>query len=660
MPYAAIADLPASVKVLPAAAQRIYRSAFNAAWETYSDRGERREQLSHQTAWAAVKTKYRKNADGEWVAKESNVPTVTETSTEDIRALLQAALDKREPRSDHGPNVWVRDFDPDAGTVVYDIGGLIYSAPYVINDEATAVQVGDGSRVVAKTTYTSAESLRRLYGDLCLEVGRRTIPATSTNLSVMATIAPLLSEGEADVEQAVVMEAEQALAWLKAQPLARSVDDEKLPLEAFAYAGDSDDPSTWRLPMWETADGGVTKKAVDHCAAWISPGGLKGKLTDIPVELFPVIRARLRGAYREAGVDDVSMSRWVKVPAGRSLLLDVIPLTEAAISDKGIATIVVVESGFNTSKERYYPKEMLARDFQMFEGVKMYADHPTEKEDEERPERSIRDWVANLINVSIGEKGEILGEAIIVKPWLQETLAELRDKGLLNQMGVSINAIGEGPEEPVEIEGVMTRVVEKIVAVRSVDFVTEPGAGGAVTMYEAAAQHDVDVVGLDQLRERRPDLVKQIETSVRESVAQEVKRTMELEKQVEELTEKLATITGDLETAKTALEEASAEKAKAEAKSAIDEAIAAAELPDPSKRQLTARFANAETADGIEEAVKAEIKYVAELSEAGKVKGMGPKAPEGDGPSPDELKESFRGLYPNASDGELENLVKSR
>ena len=69
MPYSTVGALPDNVKALPAHAQEIYMKAFNAAFEQYADRGDRRETLAHATAWAAVKTSY-EQVDGKWVAKE--------------------------------------------------------------------------------------------------------------------------------------------------------------------------------------------------------------------------------------------------------------------------------------------------------------------------------------------------------------------------------------------------------------------------------------------------------------------------------------------------------------------------------------------------------------------------------------------------------------
>jgi len=73
MPYSSNSDLPESIKDhLPAAAQNIYREAFNHAWKQYEPASKRqagasREETAHKVAWAAVKKSYHKGSDGKWV-----------------------------------------------------------------------------------------------------------------------------------------------------------------------------------------------------------------------------------------------------------------------------------------------------------------------------------------------------------------------------------------------------------------------------------------------------------------------------------------------------------------------------------------------------------------------------------------------------------------
>ena len=66
MPYPSNAELPMPVRRhLPPRAQDLYREAFNDAWGTYAD-DQRREEIAHRVAWAAVKRRFHKNRDGNW------------------------------------------------------------------------------------------------------------------------------------------------------------------------------------------------------------------------------------------------------------------------------------------------------------------------------------------------------------------------------------------------------------------------------------------------------------------------------------------------------------------------------------------------------------------------------------------------------------------
>lgn len=67
MPYSSNEELPKGVRGhLPAPAQSTYREAFNHAWATYAH-DLRREEIAHRVAWAAVKNRWHKAADGNWV-----------------------------------------------------------------------------------------------------------------------------------------------------------------------------------------------------------------------------------------------------------------------------------------------------------------------------------------------------------------------------------------------------------------------------------------------------------------------------------------------------------------------------------------------------------------------------------------------------------------
>lgn len=116
-----------------------------------------------------------------------------------------------------------------------------------------------------------------------------------------------------------------------------------------------------------------------------------------------------------------------------------------------------------------YTAENLAESAPLFKaGTEMFIDHPTESEEWERPERSIRDYAGVFLeDATVGEDGALYTICKVFSG-VNEII---RDKW--EHIGVSINA---WCNEPIAETG----VVPVFAGVRSVDFVTTPGAGGAV------------------------------------------------------------------------------------------------------------------------------------------------------------------------------------
>uniref|UniRef100_A0A6M3KLC5 Uncharacterized protein n=1 Tax=viral metagenome TaxID=1070528 RepID=A0A6M3KLC5_9ZZZZ len=520
MPYSIDAP-PEKIKDMPKHAQEIFISAFNAALTQYKgDEGK-----AHAVAYAAVKTKYEQDKDGNWVTKESN----------------------------------------------HDV-----------------------------------------YAEIIQEAGRR--GKTSD-----PKVQKIVTEGD----NANSEELASVLTWLKEQAIMKTDGGVEFPAAAYAYTP-SDNVSEWKLRLWEDPQQKVTRKQLGAAAAALSPGGFRGQRVDIPAGDLPAVKRKIRSAYKSLDVADEDIPRWVKEAEMRTLVTEFIPLTEATITSKGKGQVVVIKPGFNASKKRYYPQETLARDFKVFEGVKMYSDHPTEAEEHDRPERSIKDWVAVLENVRVrGNDGAVVGDYTVVEPWMEAKLAKLRDSGQLNKIGVSINAVGSASKQ--KIEGVETNFIEKLVVARSVDFVTEPGAGGSVEIFEANdPMLDVDLIDLAVFKERRPDMVKVIEDGVRNEFTKEVKHKMELQETVDKLTKDNEVLVKENSELKGKITQADKAKVKADAQAKIKEAVSKAELPEAAKVKLLERFRDAETDTGVAEAVKSESDYIAVLAEAGKVKGMGP------------------------------------
>jgi len=656
MPYPTLDSLPDWVKAMPKHAQEIYQAAWNSAFEQYKDEGK-----AAATAITAVETKYKKNDKGEWVAKEAKVKEA-DLSMDDKRTAIQAALNTKlgTPSSEVRPvgGLWVRDiFDAE---IVYEMGDVTYKVSYSMDAEGK-VTFGTPAKVIRQTVYKPIESLQAKYSEIIQECIKRGVSADAPQVKdALANCTKLISSDkpeETAVAQ-VLKEAAASLLWLREQAVTKTEDGESFPAAAYGYVPDPEKPSEWKLRLWEDPQKKVTRAQLGRAAAALSPGGFRGQKVQIPSDDLAAVKRKIRAEYAKLDVPDEEIPRWVKEAEMRQIVSEYIPLIEAKVDGSGKAQLIVIKPGFNATRERYYPAEVLARDCRIFEGVKMFADHPTESEEKSRPERSIRDWVATLHNVHPVEQGVIIGEADILEPWLKERLATLRDKGLLKDIGVSINAVGTASKA--EVEGVKTNLIERLVRARSVDFVTEAGAGGQVELYEANsdATWDVDIVTLETLKERRPDLMKIVETGIRAEIAKEARAKVEIEEQLKEAKTTIEALTKERDDLKAKFEKAEQDKLIAATQAKVSEALGkATELPDAAKIRIAAKFANATSDEGLVEAIKAEVDYIATIRESGKVKGMGASNPDPEKMKA-ELTESFERLTGDKKKAEI--AVKGR
>jgi len=139
----------------------------------------------------------------------------------------------------------------------------------------------------------------------------------------------------------------------------------------------------------------------------------------------------------------------------------------------------VIKPGWGSSG--YYAESMLKRDGNSAfpRGTHMYVNHPSLSEETDRPERSLRDLGAVLMEdahwMGDGPRGPGLYSKAKVfeafRPFLKEAAPFI---------GVSIHALGTGKAG--EVEGKNGMIIEKLIPspYNSVDFVTKAGAGGAV------------------------------------------------------------------------------------------------------------------------------------------------------------------------------------
>jgi hypothetical protein len=183
---------------------------------------------------------------------------------------------------------------------------------------------------------------------------------------------------------------------------------------------------------------------------------------------------------------------------------------------------ILLKSGVS-HRRNYYSSAVVRESTPMFTGVKMYIDHPAEKDAGKT--RSIRDWGATIQEASYNPQVDgIVARIAVRSPWLWENIIyPAAQGGYLDEVGISINAAG--PIRLGKVGSDSVRIVEGIKKVFSADFVSEASAGGQVTqMLESAQQQledelmGIENLTLDEFIELRPDLVDAI---LQEGVAME-------------------------------------------------------------------------------------------------------------------------------------------
>lgn len=231
-----------------------------------------------------------------------------------------------------------------------------------------------------------------------------------------------------------------------------------------------------------------------------------------------------------------------------------------------------------------YTAENLAASAPLFKaGTEMFIDHPTESEEWERPERSIRDYAGVFLeDATVGEDGALYAVCKV----FSGVNDLIKDKW--EHIGVSINA---WCADPISEAG----IVPPFGGVRSVDFVTAPGAGGAITdLLESNRTNDYVKEGtVDKELSSKFDELKDVFASA-----------------IEALGSKLDSTVAAIQESKV---EVSAEKASLDVVSAIEagKKIAESGLPE----LAVARVCEAlKAGEAVDEAIEAERHYLREAT----------------------------------------------
>lgn len=147
---------------------------------------------------------------------------------------------------------------------------------------------------------------------------------------------------------------------------------------------------------------------------------------------------------------------------------------------------VKIIEGDKQGSSAFYPKEVLEAQSNIVKaGTKIYLDHPSLDEAENRPERSAKDIIGYFKSESTYENNDLYAEAEFFSD-MQDWVKERAEAGVI---GMSIRASGEVSESE---NG--TPTLRKFDRVFSVDLVTDPGAGGGFEeLLEAERKNEKEV-----------------------------------------------------------------------------------------------------------------------------------------------------------------------
>lgn len=181
--------------------------------------------------------------------------------------------------------------------------------------------------------------------------------------------------------------------------------------------------------------------------------------------------------------------------------------------------ITPIKPGFGNQRDGfYYPTATLreATDAGRFDGLKMFRNHPRKSDEKDLPERSVTDWFAVLKEAKWDETKNSPRAQMQVfsdEDWTKMKAAPEH---------VAFSVRGGGMARPGTAEGKQARIVESLTNLKSVDWVTQAGAGGAI-FAESASDEELDMSVLDdltgdQLKVANPKLYAEL-TGIKEAAA---------------------------------------------------------------------------------------------------------------------------------------------
>jgi len=350
------------------------------------------------------------------------------------------------------------------------------------------------------------------------------------------------------------------------------------------------------------------------------------------------------------------------------------------VKEDGTVRVKIIEPGQGSSA--FYEKEQLERDAAIFKGAHVYWDHPSRREAQDRPERSLRNLTGVITDTprfdEHGREGPgVYGTAHVFKPY--RTAVE----EMAPFIGVSWR--GSGNVVTKKVDGKSVRVAERFTQVGSVDFVTKAGAGGKAIPFKESAQEEIeDFVGKFKADNTYGDAAAFIEWAIEEDKGEGVDMAEKTDTAtLTKLQESNVALTTEKETLMSENAKLKEGIALRDAKGVVSTEVAAyntkrlaehkTQLPDVTCTRLVESLCkSAPIVDGkldenalkiaVAEAIKEEIAYIETITttKAPGITGMGESTSTD---AHDRLtavfQETYRRTMPNRSEEEIKQMAET-
>ena len=330
--------------------------------------------------------------------------------------------------------------------------------------------------------------------------------------------------------------------------------------------------------------------------------------------------------------------------AGSDVTPHIMPLLEKSIRKDGTAPIKIIQPGWGSSA--YYPADVLERDGPnvFTAGTQMFWDHMTETEMAEQPEGELDNLAAVLESDARWMPNHPSGPGLYADARVFGGYREKLDE-LAPYIGTSIHASGLAESGEVDgREGYILTELQKT-PFTTIDYVTKPGAGGAVLqLFESA----------------RPKRKPKEASTMPET---------ELLETTEEVTVEESEAVALNEAERTELETLRKTARSNEALTIVNETLKDLTLPEEAKIRVSVEaMKELPVTDGTLDAetlkertlaaATTEAEYLEKLTGAGQVNGMGGGAVDDGGKQ--QLEESVRRMHPKWTDEQVRIYVTGR